>query len=166
MSKRAFATALFLAGTALISSSFAQGQLGNPRQRLDGTWLLTGKLGPITLKGITTYLPDGTMFGANSNTFQGLQGGPAETQLFFNPGQGQWVQTGDHEFAGFLVGLTFNNKGQGIGIGRVRFKVQYNDALDFASGSAFIENLDLDGNVIGPTLNPTIELKRLSVDMF
>jgi hypothetical protein len=89
MSKRAFRIALFLGGMAFLAPTAARSQaLGGSGQRLEGTWILTGTVGPVTLKSIPTYLADGAAFGANSNTFQALQGGAPQTQTFNNPAQG------------------------------------------------------------------------------
>jgi len=74
MSRRTFAPALFLAGMAFLLPPPADCQAaGGSGQRLEGTWVLTGTAGPVLIKSITTYLPDGAAFGANSNTFQALQ---------------------------------------------------------------------------------------------
>lgn len=164
MPKRVFATALSMAGMIVLLAAQAKSQaFGGSGQRLEGTWVLTGKAGPVTLKSITTYLPDGAAFGANSNTFQALQGGPPQTQTFNNPAQGQWIRTGDHEFSGFVVNLVFDSKGQVIGASRVRFKIQVNDTSDSATGTAAIESLDFNGTVV-LTVNATLDLKRLTAD--
>jgi hypothetical protein len=161
---RSFAPALFLAGMAFLLPSPADGQAaGGSGQRLEGTWVLTGTAGPVMIKGITTYLPDGAAFGANSNTFQALQGGPTQTQTFNNPAQGQWIRTGDREFSGFVVNLVFDSKGQVTGVSRVRFKIQLNDKSDSGTGTAAIETLDFNGSVVF-TINATLDLKRLTAD--
>jgi hypothetical protein len=165
MSKRAFKIALFLGGMAFLAPTAARSQaVGVSGQRLEGTWILTGTAGPVTLKSITTYLPDGAAFGANSNTFQALQGGPPQTQTFSNPAQGQWVRTGNREFAGFVINFVFDAKGQVSALSRVRFKIQVNDAGDSATGTAAVETLDFNGSVVFST-NATLDLKRLSADL-
>jgi len=165
MSKRPFTVALFMTGIAFLSPTPTKSQpLGGSGQRLEGTWILTGTAGPITLKSITTYLPDGAAFGANSNTFQALQGGAPQTQTFNNPAQGQWVRIGDHEFSGFVVNLVFDVKGQVSAVSRVRFKILLNDTADSATGTAAIETLDFNGSVVFTT-NATLDLKRLTADL-
>jgi hypothetical protein len=131
MFRGTLAQALFLAGMAFLLPPLAECQAaGGSGQRLEGTWVLTGTAGRVLIKSITTYLPDGTAFGANSNTFQALQGGPLQTQTVNNPAQGQWIRTGDREFSGFVVNLFFDSKGQVTGVSRVRFKIQVNDTSD------------------------------------
>src|SRR4051812_45995285 len=104
MFRRTLAPALLLAGMTFLLPSAADCQAaGGAGQRLEGTWVLTGTAGPLLIKSITTYLPDGAAFGANSNTFQALQDGPPQTQTLNNPAQGQWIRTGDREFSGFVV---------------------------------------------------------------
>jgi hypothetical protein len=165
MPKTVLTIALFMGGIALLSPTPARSQaLGGSGQRLEGTWILTGTAGPITLKSITTYLPDGAAFGANSNTFQALQGGAPQTQTFNNPAQGQWVRTGDREFSGFVINLVFDAKGQVSAVSRVRFKILLNDVADSATGTAAIETLDFNGSVVFTT-KATLDLKRLSADL-
>ena len=165
MSKRPLKVALFITGMAFLSPAPMKSQpLGGSGQRLEGTWILTGTAGPFTLKSITTYLPDGAAFGANSNTFQALQGGTPQTQTFNNPAQGQWVRTGDREFSGFVINLVFDAKGQVSAVSRVRFKILLNDTADSATGTAAIETLDFNGAVVFTT-KATLDLKRLTADL-
>ena len=157
MSKTVLMIALSMGGIALLSPTPALYSKLRCRPS-------AGTAGPITLKSITTYLPDGAAFGANSNTFQALQGGAPQTQTFNNPAQGQWVRTGDREFSGFVINLVFDAKGQVSAVSRVRFKILLNDTADSATGTAAIETLDFNGSVLF-TAKATLDLKRLSADL-
>jgi len=87
-----------------------------------------------------------------------------------SPGYGQWVRTGNHEFAVTFVGLEYDldgtmtgTPGASSGSYKVRASVRLSDNSNEFNGPFTTDIFDLNGNVIF-TVSGTITGKRIEVE--
>ena len=137
------AAGLALAGRAHAAPPAAPGADLSPLgQQLEGTWMLTVRIDgppppgvPPVLPAMNTFLPGGALFetGAGSSAR--------------GPGHGQWVRTGDREFAATFAFFRFDQAGKPLGAQRVTRAIRLNEGLDELRAEARFEVADLQGTV-------------------
>jgi hypothetical protein len=136
--------------TALAGISYAQS--GPARQTLKGAWNVT-----IDFQGV---IPT-----CSAPSLMTRDGGVIANACAANesPGYGQWVRTGNNEFAVTFVGLEYGPGGGANGSYKVRAKVSIgNDSQEFI-GPFQTDMFDLDGNLIF-TVTGTVTGRRVVVE--
>lgn len=99
-------------------------------KQLSGTWAMTIILTnglpqlPPPFPGFNTYTPDGGLLA----TFV-----PSPGTIQY-PGQGEWVRTGNREFALSFVGFRFDEKGNFQGTMKIRETFTLDEALNESTG--------------------------------
>ena len=124
-------------------------------QHLEGSWMGTATINvpgqsPITQPFLTTYHPDGTMLLVLSTPLQSVA-------------TGEWVRTGDRQFAVTHVRFTFDENRRLTGTLKVRATLQLHESLDAYSGQSKTDTLDTNGNVVR-SVEATLQAKRIGVE--
>jgi len=151
-----------LAGGAALAAG-AGGVAAAPDQQLDGIWrsvFTRAQPAPNTVlnQRILTCMADGTA----------LLGGPpvnpdAGRLIFRDIGYGEWLRTGDQQFAVSVVLTTYSEDGGALFETTVVLDVSLNAALDSLSGTYASTDRDFDGAVRGTRAGTvTAERMRLS----
>ena len=139
----AAAAGLAVAGRAHAAPHAApEADLSPLGQQLEGTWMLTVRLDgvpppgvPPVIPAMNTFLPGGALF----ETGAGL--------ATRSPGHGQWVRTGDREFAATFAFFRFDPAGRPLGAQRVTKVIRLDEGLDELRAEARFELTDPDGTV-------------------
>ena len=126
---------------------------------LVGSWLDTGT---FTIQGSTV-----TALAFASNFTGGIwltYGNSPPTAA--GPSFGAWIKTGERTYRQHSVGFTFDNNGNQNGYFDVMEHVVLSEDGNSYTGSAVINSLDLDGNIIaGQTIDTTNTGKRVTTHM-
>ena len=127
---------------------------------LVGSWLDTGT---FTIQGVTV-----TALAFTSNFAAGIwltYGNSPPTAA--GPSFGAWIKTGERTYRQHSVGFTFDNNGNQNGYFDVMEHIALSEDGNSYTGSAVINSLDLNGNIIaGQTIDTTNTGKRVTTQMF
>lgn len=163
---------IMLAATALVmaivvatgvSGAFAAGGKKSPKnaaaagQRLSGTWLSTVTLQNPPPGVAGTFLALDTFTRSGEVLVSSAQAQPSTRSL----AQGDWVRTGNHQFASTFVWFRFDSTGQWTGMQRVRRTMTLAPSLDAFTSEDVIEVLTPNGTVVA-MLHGTEAAERLS----
>jgi hypothetical protein len=153
----ALATALAAMGGAKSASGET---LGLPQDPIVGSWLDTGT---FTIDGVPVVA-----LAFASNCAGGVwmtYGNSAPTAA--GPSFGAWTKTGRRTYTQHSVGFTFDNNGNQNGYFDVVENVVLSEDGNSYTGSAVINSLDLNGNIIpGQAINVTDTGKRVTTQAF
>jgi hypothetical protein len=150
-------TFIFFLLVALVPTVYAQA--GHSDQSLKGAWN-------------TTIVFDGPIPTCSAPAINTRDGGVISNACALNesPGYGQWVRTGNHEFAITFVGLEYDldgtmtgTLGASSGTYKVRARVHLSDNSNEFNGPFTTDIFDLNGNVIF-TVSGTVTGKRIVVE--
>jgi hypothetical protein len=134
--------------------------IGVSEDQLVGSWLDTGT---FTIQGAPV-----TALAFSSNFVGGVwltYGNSPPTAA--GPSFGAWIKTGGRTYRQHSVGFTFDNNGNQNGYFDVVENIVLAEDGNSYSGSAVINSLDLNGNIIaGQTIDTTNTGKRVTADMF
>ena len=156
-------TLLGAAGTLAIMGG-TEAASANPTEvgedPLVGSWLGTGT---FTIQGATV-----TALAFASNFTGGIWmtfGNSPPTAA--GPSFGAWIKTGRRTYRQHSVGFTFDNTGNQNGYFDVVEHIVLSEDGNNYTGSAVINSLDLNGNIIaGQTIDTTNTGTRVTTDMF
>jgi hypothetical protein len=146
------ATLVLLLGSM---SSLIQAQSGpaiNPAgQRLEGVFLVTvtPESGAPAYKIIRLFLPNGSVVGPGPSAL-------ASTAC------GEWLRTGDREFAITIVSFNYSTAGPALSITTSRGTVRLNETADQLSGRFVSDTVDLDGNLLA-SITASVQGQRIQV---
>jgi hypothetical protein len=125
-----------------------------------GSWLDTGKFtingAPVTALAFTSNCAGGVWltYGNSPPTAAG-------------PSFGEWTKTGERTYKQHSVGFTFDNNGNQNGYFDVVEEIVLCEDSDSYTGSAVINSLDVNGNIIpGQTIDTTNTGKRVTLNRF
>ncbi len=156
ISKRTFLASIMAGGTALFSKALGSSGASmavEAGQHLEGSWEATVITPLTTYKTLITFTSDGGEVGtAWAPALNSLSGS----------GHGEWVRTGNREFAITGLGLWFN-AGSLLWRGRIRATIKLNPALDRGHGPIQLDVLDAEGNVLR-SLHGRVQGTRLRVE--
>jgi hypothetical protein len=145
------AMSLVVGGALVLLSSLAAVQSGSGSDTIAGAWNVHIEFDgypPCSAPGVITA--DGEII---ANACTNLE----------SPGYGQWVRTGNREFAGTFAGLEFAPDGSPIGTYKVRARIVLaKDAAAF-SGPFTSDIFDQDGRVI-LTVTGFVRATRITVE--
>ena len=133
-------TAMFAAGA--ISAS--DGKKNPKSQRLPGTWMTTVTLEDpppgvaASFRALNTFLPSGELLVSSS------VGLPSTRSL----AHGDWIRTGNRQFASSFVFFRFDPAGAFIGLQRVHRTILLAASLNAFTSTDVVEILDPGGTVI------------------
>jgi len=135
--------------TALAGFGYAQS--GSSEQNLAGAWNVTIDFG-------------GVIPACSAPALNNRDGGVISNACAANesPGYGQWVRTGNHEFAVTFVGLEYGPDPV-PGTYKVRASVTLSDEAQEFSGPFQADTFDLNGNLTG-SITGTVTGKRIVVE--
>jgi hypothetical protein len=125
-------------------------------QHLEGSWMGTSTVNvspgqPSTTRPfLTTYHPDGTMLYVPNTPLQSVA-------------TGEWVRTGDRQFAVTHVRFTFDENRQLTGTIQIRATVQLHETLNAYSGQFKADTLDTNGNMVRSG-EGTFQATRISIE--
>lgn len=135
--KRSIGSLLF--SVALLVPAMAMDQPGEGVKKLDGIWMFRGFLAgpaqPPVYVGSAQFMSNGV-----------LSGSPIDQHT--SPTVGQWIRTGNQEFAFTFVADTYDSLGNFANTHRVRGKLTLSEDGLSATGKILLEFLDTAGNVI------------------
>ena len=157
-------------GAALAGAGLAAGLTGKPAmaeagQRLEGSWTVAveptgGQLGaPRLLVSFTTE-------GVALRTAPLQQMAPPAlgvAKMFISTTHGEWVRTGDREFALTFIGFAFDDAGNFLATQHIRVAPTLSDTLDTFSGPFKTEFLAADGSVLAASTG-TVQGTRIRAE--
>lgn len=148
---------LAIIGGAKAASADETGVCEDP---LVGSWL---DMGMFTIQGVTV-----TALAFTSNFAGGVwltYGNSPPTAA--GPSFGAWIRTEGRTYRQHSVGFTFDNNGNQNGYFDVMEHIELSEDGNSYTGSAVINSLDLNGNIIaGQTIDTTNTGKRVTTDTF
>ena len=151
-----------LAVTALVlTNPFMRAQGGNqPEQNhLAGTWMVNGA--PGVAPGLISFLSDGRLIWTEPITIGPL---PAPgLALLRGTGHGEWIRTGNHEFASTTYLVISDLVTEFTNLVKVTETIKLNDTSDEFTQTGTVSVLDTNGNLLFSFPNPVTGGKRVVV---
>ena len=146
------AMALFATTNVAYSQSVSDSNHSNS-ERLEGTFLVDvtpDPGGPPPFMIIRQFTPTGGVTG------------PSQV-LFGSAVSGEWIRTGNREFAATLVSFLYAPTGEAVAITKTRGRINLNETGDGLTGRFKVENFSLTGILIG-SINASVRGTRVGVE--
>lgn len=145
------AVALLLGSTNSVAPAQSGPAINPTGQRLEGVFLVTvtPESGAPASKIIRLFLPNGSVVGPGASAL-------ASTAC------GEWIRTGDREFAITIVSFNYSAAGPTVSITSSRGTVRLNETADQLNGRFVSDTVDLDGNLLA-TVAIGVQGQRIQV---
>ncbi len=139
-----------LAGAALVaggSGGVARAQAG---QHLEGSWMFAaisagGQAGPPRF--LVTFTRDGLVI-RTAPLQQAAPPALGVARMFISTTHGEWMRTGDREFAVTVVGFAFDETGNFLATQRIRATIRLDETLNTFTALSNVQFVTSDGSVI------------------
>jgi len=150
-----------LAVTALVlTAAFSRADSGGnqPEQNtLAGTWMASG--GPGVAIHLISFLSDGRLIWTSPVTLGSVPG--PSLALLRGTGHGEWIRTGNHEFASTTYLVISDLVTEFTNLVKVSETIKLNDSSDEFTQTGTVSVRDTDGNELFSFPNPVTTGKRI-----